>query len=398
MAIEDNYRSEILLDIEKVASGEYLHKRMVDVLPRMPVFMQDSLIEIKSKIKEINRASMTEVFNLEIYKFFGMLSMISEAPKPDDEEFAGACASGIAFYKLLTEPDFVYRLGYDAYRFGPYSLSDDIYSESARDIQPEIDETLVEFLMSTVGLDADIVALLQQSLNRMFKWTQYRTLTGSWHDTMAIFDRYLPYREDVQLEIKMPMQEWVMGTVASMRSNIQSYLTPIDTYTYLPAFPITSEDASEIPLVEAASSILNEIATGRKLMRELHWRQLEEIVAELLKSMGLKVKLTPRSRDGGRDVVAYGELIPGEPTLIAVEVKHKNVVPISDLRDALWANRHFPALFLATSGRFSAGVIREKTMQENHLRLILKDGVALKQWIDLYTMARREGIKRPLSL
>jgi hypothetical protein len=71
-----------------------------------------------------------------------------------------------------------------------------------------------------------------------------------------------------------------------------------------------------------------------------------------------------------------------------VEVKHKAVVPVGDLREALWANQHYPMLLLATSGRFSAGVIEERNTSNATCRVILKDGVALKQWIDAYGAER----------
>lgn len=114
---------------------------------------------------------------------------------------------------------------------------------------------------------------------------------------------------------------------------------------------------------------------------ELTWRQMEELVAELLKIQGMDVTVTPASGDEGRDIIARGELIPGEPTIFTVEVKKKPVVGIHDVRAALYANRKMPALLIATSGRFSAGVIKEANISDNRYRLFLKDGIALKQWL-----------------
>jgi hypothetical protein len=98
----------------------------------------------------------------------------------------------------------------------------------------------------------------------------------------------------------------------------------------------------------------------------------------------MEVSVTPRTRDGGRDILARGELIPGEPTVLAVEVKHKGLVGIDEVASRLYRNREFPAMLFATSGRFSAGVVREKRRPENFLRLLLKDGVGLGQWISEY--------------
>jgi hypothetical protein len=144
------------------------------------------------------------------------------------------------------------------------------------------------------------------------------------------------------------------------------------------------QEGSRISLGESVSEVMAAIANEKKQLRELKPRTLEEIVAELLRRRGMEIFLTPETRDGGRDIIARGELIPGEPLTIAVEVKHKKVVGVEDIHSALWANRDFPAVMLATSGRFSAGVLREKRLEQNHLRLVLKDGVALSQWIRAY--------------
>lgn len=140
----------------------------------------------------------------------------------------------------------------------------------------------------------------------------------------------------------------------------------------------------EILLTDSVSDLLAAVINEHKDIREIPWRQLEEIVAELLRARGLQVSVTPRSADGGRDIIARGELIPGEPMLLAVEVKQKPVVGIGDVQRALRANEDFPALMVATAGRFSAGVINEKQRSRNNLRLFLKDGVALTQWINAY--------------
>jgi len=127
--------------------------------------------------------------------------------------------------------------------------------------------------------------------------------------------------------------------------------------------------------------LLKELRTGEIDLASVSWRDLEEIVAEFLRSRGLKVNVTGNTRDGGRDIIAQGEFVEGVPATIAVEVKHKKTVGIREVRDALYANRNFPLILLVTSGRFSAGVVAESRIAENRFRLILKDGVALQEWL-----------------
>ena len=142
-----------------------------------------------------------------------------------------------------------------------------------------------------------------------------------------------------------------------------------------------------LQLSDSIGEILHRIHDQERSLEELTPRQLEELVAALLQAKGMQIHVTPYSRDGGRDIIARGELVPGEPCLLAVEVKKKAVVGLADVERALHANRFFSALMVATTGRFSAGVVREKRTQDNELRLILKDGVAIRQWIDLHGIA-----------
>jgi HJR/Mrr/RecB family endonuclease len=79
---------------------------------------------------------------------------------------------------------------------------------------------------------------------------------------------------------------------------------------------------------DAIEPILRALQAESVELRELDWRVLEEVVAELLAARGLQVDVTTRSRDGGRDIVARGDLVPGEPMRIAVEVKQKPVVDL----------------------------------------------------------------------
>ena len=146
------------------------------------------------------------------------------------------------------------------------------------------------------------------------------------------------------------------------------------------------EEHPHIELVEVTRGLLDALRREKVAFRELTWQQVEDIVAELLRARGLQITVTPRSRDGGRDLIARGELIPGEPSTLAIEIKHKSVVGLDEVTSRLHRNKDFPALLFATTGRFTAGVVREKTKPEHFLRLLLKDGTALRQWIQEYKL------------
>ena len=60
----------------------------------------------------------------------------------------------------------------------------------------------------------------------------------------------------------------------------------------------------QLDLTEINDELIRRLASRPELMRELDPRKFEELVAELLRDKGYEVKLTPRSKDGGRDILA----------------------------------------------------------------------------------------------
>ncbi len=142
-------------------------------------------------------------------------------------------------------------------------------------------------------------------------------------------------------------------------------------------------------LSRATSGVLSSIKSEAITFDDLTWQQFEDVVAESIRAMGMKIHKVVESPQGGRDIIARGELIPDEePITIAIEVKHKRVVDRPDVQRALWQNRRFPALMFVTSGKFTAGVLKEKGLPENRLRLFLKDGKALGDIIRGYNFAQ----------
>lgn len=140
-------------------------------------------------------------------------------------------------------------------------------------------------------------------------------------------------------------------------------------------------DSENILVSNFAGSLLSALERGCLSLDDLKWQDLEDVVYALLRERGLKVTPTPRLKDGGRDLIAVGELFPGFETTLAIEVKHKKKVGVNDLSQALYRNRNFPCVMLATSGKFTAGVVHESKLPENALRLHLADGDKLVNWI-----------------
>lgn len=211
-------------------------------------------------------------------------------------------------------------------------------------------------------------------------------------DTTRPGERYLHFVGAQDRHEFIAVSEWFEGLQRLSRMPDASPRTLLLPSIWTPRLQLQQH----VVLAEVAPKLVAAVAREKIALREIPWRRLEELVAELLRSQGLEIYVTPRSRDGGRDIVARGELIPGEPSLIAVEVKQKAVVGIEDVQRALRANEDFPGLLLATAGRFSAGVVREKQRHRNQLRLFLKDGLALRQWIDAYYLRSHSPNKGPI--
>lgn len=113
-------------------------------------------------------------------------------------------------------------------------------------------------------------------------------------------------------------------------------------------------------------------------LEDLNPSEFEDLVGELLFAAGLKIHMVREVPQGGRDLIARGTLIPDdEPVEMAIEVKHRRVVDRPQVQLALYQNRAYPALLFVTSGRFTAGVFKEKALEQNRFRLFLKDGFAV---------------------
>ena len=136
-------------------------------------------------------------------------------------------------------------------------------------------------------------------------------------------------------------------------------------------------------LSDTASSLIHSIQAEKKELDEIKPKQLEDIVAELFRNMGMEVFVNKQHPQGGRDIIGKFK-IGNETVSIAIEVKHRKLVDMPLLANFQKQNEKFPLLYLVTSGRFSAGVINESLKNENRMRLKLHDGLALKSLIQTY--------------
>ena len=306
----------------------------------------------------------------------------------EDEDAEYIFLSLVTSFIFTAAPDCVLPIGYEQVRYMPTGVDASSADPDISGLDSELAEELVEAaqdgslthsnsesLIEIVALETNCVECTEAAI-RAVHCCAYRRPTGHWEGLGDFIGRLVPPGT------AQPLEAWL----SILRSGLHGMLSQADTaISDATVLTPTALSVGSQYDAEVVHEILHTIRSNGDSLASIHWRVLEEIVAELLKLRGMEVMVTPRSGDGGRDVVARGELVPGEPTYLAVEVKHKKVVGPRDVRDALFANRYFPLVMLATSGRFSSGVLRIKREQDTFHRLVLADGRALRQWIDEYT-------------
>jgi restriction system protein len=119
---------------------------------------------------------------------------------------------------------------------------------------------------------------------------------------------------------------------------------------------------------------------------QLHWRQLEEMVAGAFERAGWdEVILTPRSADKGRDVIATRTGI-GSVRIITQVKKYapNHVVSADEVRSVLGTLQldHASKAMITTSSRFAPGVAQDERLQPYlPYQLQLLDGEELCKWL-----------------
>jgi DNA-binding transcriptional MerR regulator len=129
-------------------------------------------------------------------------------------------------------------------------------------------------------------------------------------------------------------------------------------------------------------------------LHRLSARKFEELVAEIVRDMGYDVELTPITRDGGRDVLAYLSTPLGrELTIIECKkYRQENRIGVEFVRQFLWvleredqANRGL----IATTSYFSrTAMFLEK---EHRWRLGLRDFNQITGWLADYGSWENRG-------
>jgi restriction system protein len=203
---------------------------------------------------------------------------------------------------------------------------------------------------------------LQRTLNRLFNWKRVRNV--------IITTRTTDVRVRGAREIPIGPPE---GKLYGLKDQL--------------IVPQKKILASVAPIVVTANDRLIE-----KLKRKpddlfrISPRQFEEVIADILTDMGMEVELTPATRDGGKDILAYMSTDIGK-FLCLVEAKRysrKRPVDVSLVR-ALFGtlvDHKATSGMLVTTSSFGPDA---KSFQERHkYQLSLKDYSNVVEWLMKY--------------
>lgn len=222
--------------------------------------------------------------------------------------------------------------------------------------------------------------------NKHIGYEKDKTVSTQFFSLERMINKYIGYKEDKTIPIQFPSVNQILEKALKFIDN-----PLVDSTCFISPKIWTPEHqwAQKVYLQNSAVHIMKELKDNNKELGSINWREFEEVVAEIFRSKGMQIHIVKENPQGGRDIIARGELVPGmEVVTIAIEVKHKDVVDRPEVQTALYQNRMFPALMFVTSGRFTTGVIQEAMKPENRMRLFLKDGVAIRELLQAYRFVK----------
>jgi restriction system protein len=146
----------------------------------------------------------------------------------------------------------------------------------------------------------------------------------------------------------------------------------------------TSEGHVIIAVRPAWEQILREIASDPNALYRLDPRGFEELLAGAYSRAGWEVTLTPRSGDGGKDIIATRHDIGSIRILDQAKLyAPKHLVSADDVR-AMWgvldSDRRASKAYVTTTSDFAPGVYKEFA-DRMPTRIELRNGVRLTEWL-----------------
>jgi len=212
------------------------------------------------------------------------------------------------------------------------------------------------------GVDGFPLEQLQSIINRLFNWKKVRSIIVTTRNTEVSIRR--------AREVYVGPPE---GKLYGLRDQLVVPSQPI--IPFVAPLIVTANDA----LIEKLKRVPDDLY-------KISPRKFEEIIADLLSDMGMEVELTPQTRDGGKDILAYMKTELGKFLCLVEAKRYKGTRPVDvSLVRSLFGtlvDHKATSGMLVTTSRFSK---EAKAFQENHkYQISLKDYGDVVSWLPKY--------------
>jgi HJR/Mrr/RecB family endonuclease len=131
------------------------------------------------------------------------------------------------------------------------------------------------------------------------------------------------------------------------------------------------------------------ISRSPALMRNLHWRDVEKLIAEVLAGLGNDVQLQKGTKDGGIDIVAFHSGLTKDKLLVQVKHPHTGrfvgVEPVQRL-SFIRGDQHATKAILACTTGFTAGA--KKLLEKYRWEVEGRDRDGILEWVREYLKKR----------
>lgn len=146
---------------------------------------------------------------------------------------------------------------------------------------------------------------------------------------------------------------------------------------------IPSVDVSQINIIrrELSRKLISLIVQNPRYLDEIEWREMERLLTEVFEGLGFEARLTPGSKDGGKDIVLTCQVASKTHTYY-VEVKHwrsgqrVGAGAISDFLNDIVNEQISGGLYLSTYGFCSNAIESLTEVQRRTLRFGTESKIA----------------------
>lgn len=176
--------------------------------------------------------------------------------------------------------------------------------------------------------EAEVVAVLQKFL------TYQRPDVANLEQALREFQQYVSNTDILALSTSLSqivrLAQNIPGDLSGLAIPLETLLSKKESPLWLPP------SYGKITFSDPSAALLEKLRASQISLDDLHWRQLEKLVADLLSQDGYKVTLGPGIKDGGKDIIAVKPL-PGAGSFMTVwqvrKLKPGNKITISAIRE-----------------------------------------------------------------